>query len=60
MMNTTITTVVVGAGLAVIISTVVVLTHNAVEFELALNSHIYIKIGGWDYWKQWQGSDINE
>jgi len=30
------------------------------NLELDIDTkHIYIKIGSWDYWKQWASTDIN-
>jgi hypothetical protein len=29
--------------------------YSSIEIELCLKRSLYIKIGGWDYWKQWSG-----
>jgi hypothetical protein len=28
------------------------------ELELVLAKHFYIRVGSWDYWKQWDSDDI--
>jgi hypothetical protein len=41
-----------------IITTIVFLSQEGLAVEITTKS-LYIKVGDWDYWKQWASPDIN-